>query len=318
MANRYDKILIRRGTEEEWLLVDPILDIGEPAYVTDKLMTKHGDGIHKFSELEYDNAGVYSTDIPLPVDIGGFKAGDMPTGKTQSEMWDILLHPYVKPTINISVNPSSGMREYTNNITNTTITASVIEKSRPITKVEFLLNNSIIGTMTEPSSSSTDPVTKFKTNKYIFTYNEIISSLTTNGLASSRTINAKAYDSEGNTLSGNATYTFVSPMYVGYVDSTVSIMTDELVRSMTKKIQTKSDVSNTYTLTNKKIAFACPASFGELKSILDANGFENIDNFEKSTIDVTQYDNSTKVSYYVYIMKKPANQLTNFKFTFKF
>lgn len=322
--NNYDSIYVRRGTEEEWLLKDPILGPGEEAYVTDLLKSKHGDGIKKFSELEYDNSNdsVYSTDIPLPQAIGGFKAGDKPN-YTYSEMWDILLHPYVKPTVTLSASPTGGTREYTNDISSVALTATVTQKSRNINKVEFMLSgvSSPIGTVSSESTSNTDSETGYKTLTYKFTYDGEISSLTTNGSASSRTITAKVYDTdyetEGVVTSAGVTYTFVSPMYVGSVSGTVSSVTDELVRGMAKKIQNKGNISNSYTVTDSKFVFAYPKIHGQLKSILDTNGFEILPDFNISEINVTQSDGSTTVPYYVYLFKNVVS-LSNFNVTYKF
>ena len=46
-------IQLRRGTEEEWERKDPVLHLGEPALSTDVYSLKIGDGIHKWSELDY-------------------------------------------------------------------------------------------------------------------------------------------------------------------------------------------------------------------------------------------------------------------------
>ena len=46
-------IQLRRAKESEWIAKDPILRLGEPAYSTDVNKMKMGDGIHRWSELEY-------------------------------------------------------------------------------------------------------------------------------------------------------------------------------------------------------------------------------------------------------------------------
>ena len=322
--NNYDSIYVRRGTEEEWLLKDPVLGLGEEAYVTDILKSKHGDGVSKFSELPYDDSedGEYSTDIPLPQAIGGFKAGETPS-HTYFDMWDILLHPYVKPTVSLSASPSGSTREYTNNISSVSLTATVVQKSRNIEKVEFILSgvSSPIGTVSTPTSSTTNPTTKYKTHVYKLTYSGSIASLTSNGSASARTITAKAYDTdyetEGIVTSNGITYTFVSPMYVGSVSGTVTTMTNTLIRGMTKKIQNKGNITNKYTITDSKFAFAYPKVHGKLVSVLDTNGFEILPDFDIQEVNVTQYNNSTTVPYYAYLFKNTVT-LDDFNVTYKF
>ena len=48
-------IQLRRATEAEWIEVDPILRLAEPALSTDVYKLKVGDGHKHWSELEYLN-----------------------------------------------------------------------------------------------------------------------------------------------------------------------------------------------------------------------------------------------------------------------
>ena len=48
-------IQLRRATEAEWIEVDPILRLAEPALSTDVYKLKVGDGQKHWSELEYLN-----------------------------------------------------------------------------------------------------------------------------------------------------------------------------------------------------------------------------------------------------------------------
>lgn len=50
-------IQLRRATEKEWIEVDPILRVGEPALSTDVYKLKIGNGQNHWSELKYLNAG---------------------------------------------------------------------------------------------------------------------------------------------------------------------------------------------------------------------------------------------------------------------
>ena len=46
-------IQLRRATEAEWIEVDPILRVGEPALSTDVYKLKVGDGQRHWSEIPY-------------------------------------------------------------------------------------------------------------------------------------------------------------------------------------------------------------------------------------------------------------------------
>ena len=67
--------------------------------------------------------------------------------------------------------------------------------------------------------------------------------------------------------------------------------------------------------------FAYPASYGQLVSILDANGFEIKNDFTIRTVTFTlngsYFVNPTNVTYYIYEFNNLTTQ-TNFNITFKF
>ena len=48
-------IQLRRATEPQWIEVDPVLRVGEPAPSTDVYKLKIGDGNKHWSELDYLN-----------------------------------------------------------------------------------------------------------------------------------------------------------------------------------------------------------------------------------------------------------------------
>lgn len=48
-------IQLRRATEREWIDLNPILRVGEPALSTDVYMFKIGDGVRHWREIPYLN-----------------------------------------------------------------------------------------------------------------------------------------------------------------------------------------------------------------------------------------------------------------------
>lgn len=68
----------------------------------------------------------------------------------------------------------------------------------------------------------------------------------------------------------------------------------------------KKEYTNVFSLVNQKIVYMYPSSYGELKSIKDANNFEYINSYSKS---IATYD---EVEYYVYILIDPVT-ITSFK-----
>lgn len=59
------KFLIRRGTSAEWSTRNPVLSDGEPGYERNTGKFKIGDGVKRWTELEYFVPGAGSPGISL-------------------------------------------------------------------------------------------------------------------------------------------------------------------------------------------------------------------------------------------------------------
>ena len=228
--------------------------------------------------------------------IGGISAGTTyPDGTVQQVLYD-LLHPYVKPTVSISASPNGTVREKGDTVATPVFTANVGKKSANITKVEFFVNNSSVGTVDSPKATG-------GTEK--FNYNQNITANTT--------VYANVTDAKnGVTKSNTITYTFVYPFYVGSLDASVSAPNEANIESMEKKIVSKSTQTYTYTVNNKRMCCACPPGW-TLTKITDPNNFDVTSTFATSTVQVTGLD-GTAQNYTVYL-SEPTTQ-SSFKVTF--
>ena len=68
-------IQLRRATEPEWIEVDPILRVGEPALSTDVYRLKIGNGHDHWSEIPYLFETEYETVMDL-IEHGMYDAGN--------------------------------------------------------------------------------------------------------------------------------------------------------------------------------------------------------------------------------------------------
>ena len=68
-------IQLRRGTEAEWIEVDPILRVGEPALSTDVYRLKIGNGHDHWSEIPYLLESEYEEIMAL-IEHGMYEAGN--------------------------------------------------------------------------------------------------------------------------------------------------------------------------------------------------------------------------------------------------
>lgn len=117
------------------------------------------------------------------------------------------------------------------------------------------------------------------------------------------------YDSPlaAGSVSATKTLTFIQPYYYGASNSsTVSSFT-----GLTENVTAKGNKTFNYTTNNQYMVFAYDSSYGNLKTILDGNGFDVTGGWTKSTVTVGGF------SYFVYVANSPTTD-TNAPFTFKY
>ncbi len=68
-------IQLRRATEKEWIDIDPILRVGEPALSTDVYRLKIGNGTQHWSEIPYLLESEYREIMDL-IDYGIYTPGN--------------------------------------------------------------------------------------------------------------------------------------------------------------------------------------------------------------------------------------------------
>lgn len=224
---------------------------------------------------------MYISDIPSTGTVGGIDAGSTfeSPGISHNELWDRLLHPYVAPTITISGSPSNSTVREIGVSTSITITANVTQGSKAIASVKIYEGSTATSKNAAAGSQSQ----------------------TYDGITATTTFKAEASDGE-TTASKSLTYTFVDPFYWGAVASAPT--TSDAVKALTKAVQTKGTktVAYTTTATNKYYCFCYPSSYGNLSTILDQSGFDNTNDFAKTTVSVTNAAGSA-VAYNVYTYK---------------
>lgn len=103
----------------------------------------------------------------------------------------------------------------------------------------------------------------------------------------------------------NVTYHY--PSYIGVVANGTSI-TETVVKGLTKSIEWGKGKTATLTQSNQLIVYAYPASYGDLTSIKDGNGFEGFAGYTKTTLTVGGQ------TYNVYTQKLPATASSKYTF----
>ena len=261
------------------------------------------DKDHQFvTEEEKNNWSLgsrYNKNIPTYVEHGGIPIGTTFNNKTLQEMFDMILYPYVSPTVSAQVlTPGNGgTYEIGTLVSVTKIRVNATIKSNNLTKIDIVEGSNIIAT-------KTDGVSKGGTFDFVLNI----------AVRTNKYFTAKVYDDTGAVVSKNTgTFTFVHPIYHGSL-STDKTPTQEEIKALTKHIEIKGTKTYSFTANNQRFVFAYPKSYGTLSAIYDQNNFNVTSTFTIYTVPIQCLDGST-VDYYVYVSDKST--VTNFNNKFQ-
>lgn len=230
--------------------------------------------------------------------VGGVTAGDAFTDQTFAEMMTAILAPYTAPAIVLNnLSPLQGIREYGNPVAATGLSATTTKYSSDITHVRFRRAALVIHNVAAPNPAGGTE-----------TYTDTV-------LVDDTTAFDAQVSDDGVTwvTSNTRVYTFVYPYYYGVGAQS---LTPAQVAGLTKVVAAKSDKVYVFNPVDQVYYFAYPASYGDLTSILDTNGFETLDDWTKRVEDIVGLDGSS-VSYNIYEFNNVTTQ-TDFTNTFKY
>ena len=233
---------------------------------------------------------------------GGVAAGEDLNGLTTHEILKKILYPYVQPVVgNATASPNGGTYEKGVTKTITQVSISVTKKSEPITSVALYNGSTLIEDKTGDAVKNGGTITFSGLNVVVPT--------------DGNQLTVKVTDAKGTVQEKKTTaLTFVYPYYMGSCAAGTAI-DETLVESLTKKIESKGNKSNSFTVSDGHMVFAYPKAHGVLKSILDPNNFETIGNYTRSEVSVTGLD-GTAQTYYVYT--SGATTVSGFVVNFKY
>ena len=225
------------------------------------------------------------------IDIGGIKKNQTFNNATLQEMFDMLLHPYEKPTMTLGINPTKTIYDkVAETLASITINANVTKKTENIKEVRFYVDNVLVNTDT------THP------NGGLVSYTHTFASPT------NTTFNVKieCEDIKGATskVSANTNVYFVGKSYYGVVedDGTPFAITESLIKGLSKT-EVKIKKALTYKNINAtfgRIIYAYPKNLpsgGALTSIKDqGTGWSVFDSYTSQEITI---DGITYLCYYM-------------------
>ena len=225
------------------------------------------------------------------IDIGGIKKNQTFSNATLQEMFDMLLHPYEKPTMTLGINPAKTIYDkVAETLASITINANVTKKTENIKEVRFYVDNVLVNTDTSHPNGGLVSYTHTFTSPTNTTFNVKIECEDIKGATSKVSANTNVY--------------FVGKSYYGVVedDGTSFAITESLIKGLSKT-EVKIKKALTYKNINAtfgRIVYAYPKdlpSGGALTSIKDqGTGWSVFDSYTSQEITI---DGITYLCYYM-------------------
>lgn len=219
--------------------------------------------------------GSITEDITANIEVGGITSGTtIAEGTTLTELAKKMLVKETAPTTTFTAS-GSGVKEVGTSVTPTlTLTITGKGTGTPVS-VSFYDGSTLLDTQTYADG----------TNTYTYTMDAVTTNTTVKGV-----LNYKKSDNTDATVEKTASYTFVMASYYGAV-ATAPTTAGEIT-ALTKSVKNTKAQTATFNLSDQRSCYAYPASFGNLTSIKDANNFEYISSYTKTTvaIDGTDYN----------------------------
>lgn len=233
-----------------------------------------GDGLqfNEDGELEVTGGGGGSAetehDVTANMTVGAIASGTtIPQGTSLTSFLERLLITEIAPTTSFTAS-GSGVKEVGTSVT-PTLTLNITSKGTGTpTAIKFYSGSTLLDTQEYVEG----------TNSYTYTME---SAVTTNTTVKGVLEYTKSSGTSA-TIEKSASYTFVLASYYGAVTTAPTTLGE--IQALTKNVKNTKALTATFTLNNQRSCYAYPSSFGNLTSIKDANNFEYISSYTKTTV----------------------------------
>lgn len=276
-----------------------------------------GDFVRIENETQVPSTGVYKyvddklvggqkADWVTNVAVGGLEANTDLNNLSLSDVLKIITRKYVYPSARVS---------YTDNFntlpSNNIFEIGYILQLRTTIK-DFAAGDYIPTKVIIYDASAPDVIVQ---ENDISSLSDIIE-MTAYWISDNSTVVVALIDENGKkAIIDKQTFKWVNgSIYTGIADA-IPTISDEIV-ALDKNIVGKSNITKSFTANNQYIVFAYLKEYGDLKSIIDPNGFENLSDFTKTEVEVMCNDGNNR-TYNVYTTNSKKT-VSDFKFTFKF
>ena len=283
------KIDIIRVNGVELPVIDKTVDIEIPEYIYIGNTEPTDENVVLWINPDEADGGGYSGTSGIA--IGGIKKNQTFNNATLQEMFDMLLHPYEKPTMTLGINPAKTIYDkVAETLASITINANVTKKTENIKEIRFYVDNVLVNTDTSHPNGGLVSYTHTFASPTNTTFNVKIECEDIKGATSKISANTNVY--------------FVGKSYYGVVedDGTPFAITESLIKGLSKT-EVKIKKALTYKNINAtfgRIVYAYPKNLpsgGALTSIKDqGTGWSVFDSYTSQEITI---DGITYLCYYM-------------------
>lgn len=255
---------------EDGIRVDFQWELDNGTIKTDYMIVPPGPQGPKGDKGDPGPAGgsTLSKDVTSNIDVGAIESGTtIPEGTTFTEFVEQLFITEIAPTITFSAS-GSGVKEVGTSVT-------------PI----LTLNITDLGTGTPTSIKFYSGSTLLDTQSYVVgttSYSYTMESEITTNTTVKGVLEYEKSNGDSASVEKTASYTFVLASYYGAVSTAPTTLAD--IQALTKNVKNTKALTTTFTLNNQRSCYCYPASFGNLSSIKDANNFEYLASYTKTTV----------------------------------
>ena len=285
------KIDIIRVNGVELPVIDKTVDIEIPEYIYIGNTEPTDENVVLWINPDEAGGAGGSYSGTSGIAIGGIKKNQTFNNATLQEMFDMLLHPYEKPTMTLGINPAKTIYDkVAETLASITINANVTKKTENIKEIRFYVDNVLVNTDTSHPNGGLVSYTHTFTSPTNTTFNVKIECEDIKGATSKISANTNVY--------------FVGKSYYGVVedDGTPFAITESLIKGLSKT-EVKIKKALTYKNINAtfgRIIYAYPKNLpsgGALTSIKDqGTGWSVFDSYTSQEITI---DGITYLCYYM-------------------
>ena len=253
----------------------------------------------------------YTNLTPVLEAHGGIEVGDTFNALTMQEMFDLILYPYIAPTVVMS-SPATDVIEFPLAEPNILIEATSTKQSDDIVADDLQVSLNGGAYFVVYVEGAVNPAGQlFSTNWS--PSDDIAWPLVQVDQVSTLDFRGRADDGTTVTAATARRQTYVYPFYYG---SGAPGLNGAQIGALNKLVQTQGDKVLAFAPANEVYYFAYPSSYGALNRILDQNLFDITADFDVSDPVVIVGADGTNQDYRVYEFQNLTNLAQNLTFDF--